>query len=433
MTAHAERAHNAWSASATSRRAFCLGSLVMEAQVEGEDNETIHAARGTAAHTVAEKCLRDGSDAIEHLGIIVKTKKFEIEVDEELVTSAQTFVDYVRGRLAKYKAETGRDDATLVIEQKFSLNELGTPFDAGGTGDAVMYFPAWRLLEIADLKNGRGYVSEKENMQLRSYATGALLANPQHEVDTVWSTIVQPRLTGHDPVRTEPISTGELISWTAELLGTMQKAKQAEVEFYQAKDNSVLFDEWSDKWLKPGNCTFCKRDGNCPKQRSEALAVAGMYFEPDTGEARISNRPDEMSPEKLAETLDLLPMLEDFAKAVRAYAHAQRENGVRLPTKDGEEYILVDKIGYRKWKDDEAVTAVSLLSLAKEHDLPITEDDIFDRKLKSPAQIDKTLGTKKKGLVEDLWEKPVTGSNLVRSDKTTRPATKSKVETFFEA
>lgn len=394
----------------------------MEAQVEGEDNETIHAARGTAAHTVAEKCLRDGSDAIEHLGLIVKTKKFEVEIDEELANSAQVFIDYVRGRLAKYKAETGRDDAILVIEQKFSLNELGTPFDAGGTGDAVMYFPAWRLLEIADLKNGRGYVSEKENMQLRSYATGALLANPQHEVDEVWSTIVQPRLPGHNPVRSEPISTGELISWTAELLGTMQKAKQAEVEFYKAGANSVLMDEWVDKWLKPGNCTFCKRDGNCPKQRAEALAVAGVWFEPDTGEAKIGNQPADMSPEKLAETLNLLDMLEGFVSAVRAYAHGQAENGVEIPG-----YQLVEKIGNRKWKDEDAL-AVSLLS----PDVGLTEDEIYDRKLRSVAQLEKVLGAKRKGLIEHLWERPITGSNLVSTAKTTRPATKSKVETFFE-
>lgn len=423
MTDHADRLHATWSASATSRRAYCLGSLVMEAQVEGEDNETIHAARGTAAHTVAEKCLRDGSDAIEHLGLVVKTKKFEVEVDEELVNSAQVFVDYVRGRLAKYKAETGRDDAVLVIEQKFSLNELGTPFDAGGTGDAVMYFPAWRLLEIADLKNGRGYVSEKENMQLRSYATGALLANPQHEVDEVWSTIVQPRLPGHIPVRSEPISTGELISWTAELLGTMQKAKQAEVEFYQAGANSVLMDEWVDKWLKPGNCTFCKRDGNCPKQRAEALAVAGVWFEPDTGEAKIGNQPADMSPEKLAETLNLLDMLEGFVSAVRAYAHSQAENGVEIPG-----YQLVEKVGNRKWKDDEDALAVSLLS----PEVGLSEDEIYDRKLRSVAQLEKVLGAKRKGLIEHLWERPITGTNLVSQAKSTRPAAKSKVETYFE-
>jgi hypothetical protein len=424
MADHADRSHSTWSASATARRAYCLGSLVMEAQVPGEDNESIHSARGTAAHTVAETCLRDGSDAIDHLGIVVKTKKFEIEIDEELVTSAQAFIDYVRGRLAKYKAETGRDDAILVVEQQFSLNELGTPFDAGGTGDAVMYFPAWRLLEIADLKNGRGYVSEKENMQLRTYGVGGLLANPQYEVDAVRTTIVQPRLPGHDPVRSETISTGELISWTAELLGTMQKAKQAEVEFEKANGNSVLFDEWADKWLKAGNCTFCKRDGNCPKQRTEALAVAGTWFEPDTGEARIGNLPTEMSPEKLGETLDLLPMLEDWIKATRAYAHTQAENGMVIPTPDGERYHLVDKIGFRKWKADESATAVSLLSLAG-----LSEDEIYDRKLKSA----KVLGAKRKNLADDLWEKPVTGTNLVRSDKTTRPATKSKVETYFES
>lgn len=394
----------------------------MEAQV-ADDDETIHAARGTAAHTVGEKCLRDGSDAIEHLGLVVKTKKHEVEIDEELVASAQAYIDYVRDRLDQYKAETGRDDAVLMIEQQFSLNELGTPFDAGGTGDAVIYFPAWRLLEVIDLKNGRGYVAVEGNKQLRTYGVGALLANPRRDIEKVRSTVVQPRLAGHAPIRDETITVGELISWTAELLAHMKKAKQAEDEFGPATQNAVLFDEWVDTWLKPGNCTFCKREGDCPKLKRDAEAVVGLYYEADTGEAKLRNSPSELSPEALARTLDSLDMVENWIKALRAYAHTQAENGVTIPG-----YQLAEKIGNRKWKADEAATAVSLLS----PEIGLSEDEIYERKLRSVAQLEKVLGAKRKSLVEDLWERPITGTNLVSQARTTRPPAKPKAETYFE-
>lgn len=420
MVDHGTRDHATWSASSTARNWHCAGALTL-AQFAPADKESIHAARGTAAHQISEKCLRSGQDASDFLGTIEATKEFQIEIDEELVNSAQMYVDYVR-EACIYGIHP------LWIEERFSLSELGTPFDAGGTGDAIVYNPDLKSLEIIDLKNGMGVVDVKENPQLRTYGLGALLAHQELDVDTVTVTIVQPRAQHKDGrIRSETFHVADLIAWTADLLKAMGRSKQAMDAFEKAKSNSVLMDEWSDTWLKPGKCTFCPAEATCPALRRQALAVAATYFEPDTGEAKIGNLPTEMSPEKLAETLDMLDMLENWIKAVRGYAHSQAENGVELPG-----YILVDKIGNRKWKGDEAATAVSLLSLAREHDLPITEDDIYDRKLKSPASMDKVLGAKRKGLVEDLWEKPVTGTNLVNSQKTTRPATKSKVETFFE-
>lgn len=426
MVDHGTRDHATWSASATARNWQCAGALTL-AQFAPPDKESIHAARGTAAHQISEKCLRSGQDASDFLGTVESTKEFQIEIDEELVNSAQMYVDYCRARLKAYKDETG-EDAQFWIEERFSLAALGTPFDAGGTGDFVMYFPKWALLEVVDLKNGMGVVEVKGNPQGRTYGLGAVLEHDDIAVDEVMVTIVQPRAQHKDGrIRSETFHVADLIAWTADLLKAMGRSKQAMDAFQKAKDNSVLMDEWSDTWLKPGKCSFCPVEATCPALRKQALAVAATYFEPDTGEAKIGNLPTEMSPEKLAETLDMLDMLENWIKAVRGYAHSQAENGVELPG-----YILVDKIGNRKWKNDEAATAVSLLSLAQKHDLPITEDDIYDRKLKSPASMDKVLGAKRKGLVEDLWEKPVTGTNLVNSQKTTRPATKSKVETFFE-
>lgn len=416
MIDHGTRDHATWSASATARNWQCAGALTL-AQFAPADKESIHAARGTAAHQISEKCLRSGQDASDFLGTVESTKEFQIEIDEELVNSAQMYVDYCRNH---FLAEEG---CQTWIEERFSLTALGTPFDAGGTGDFVAYMPKDKALEIVDLKNGMGVVDVKENPQLRTYALGALLAHQDLDVDTVTVTIVQPRAQHKDGrIRSETFHVADLIAWTADLLKAMGRSKKAMDAFQKAKDNSVLMDEWSDEWLKPGKCTFCPAEATCPALRKQALAVAATYFEPDTGEAKIGNLPTEMSPEKLAETLDMLDMLEAWVKAVRAYAHSQAENGVEIPG-----YQLVEKIGNRKWKDEDAL-AVSLLS----PDVGLTEDEIYDRKIRSVSQLEKVLGAKRKGLIEHLWERPITGTNLVNSAKTTRPATKSKVETFFE-
>lgn len=415
MVDHGIREHATWSASSTARNWNCPGALTL-AQFAPPDKESIHAARGTAAHQISEKCLRSGQDASDFLGTVESTKEFQIEIDEELVNSAQMYVDYCRSALDL--------DSSFWIEERFSLAELGPPFDAGGTGDFVLYAPKDRELEIVDLKNGMSVVDVEGNPQLRTYALGALLAHQDLDVDTVRVTIVQPRAQHKDGrIRSETFHVADLIAWTADLLKAMGRSKEAMNAFEAAKSNSVLMDEWSDAWLKPGKCTFCPAEATCPALRRQALAVAATYFEPDTGEAKIGNLPTEMSPEKLAETLDMLDMLEAWVKAVRAFAHTSAENGVSIPG-----YQLVEKIGNRKWKDDESALAASLLS----PDVGLSEDEIYERKLRSVAQTEKVLGAKRKHLIEHLWERPITGSNLVSANKTTRPATKSKVETFFE-
>jgi hypothetical protein len=418
---HAERSHASWSASATARRVHCKGSLVMEAQ-SSFDKESPDAARGTAGHEIAERALRNDTDTSAYLDDVIKTKSHDIEIDEEIANSAQIYVDYVRERLAKYRAETGKD-AVLQIEQRFDLSPLGTPFDAGGTGDAVIYFPRWKELEIVDFKNGRGGVSEKKNPQLRTYGTGALLANDGLDIEWVRSTIVQPRLLGSRPVRDERIHVSELIEWTAELLADMNRAKMAEEAYYASKDNSVLFDEWVDRWLTPGKCTFCRREGDCPKLRKVRLEQASVFFEPDTGKAEIRNQPGDMSPELIASTLDVLPDIEAWIKAVRAHAHNVAESGTEVPG-----YQLSEKIGNRKWRENDDLISAKLVA---ETGLAPAQLQVAP-KLKSPAQMEKLLGAKRKALIEPFVIREVTGVNLVATEKTTRPPVKSKAEQFIE-
>ena len=62
------------------------------------------------------------------------------------------------------------------MEERFRLDALDPPYEAGGTGDFVHYNPSTKTLEVVDLKNGVGVVEVEENKQLRTYGFGALIA-----------------------------------------------------------------------------------------------------------------------------------------------------------------------------------------------------------------------------------------------------------------
>ena len=425
--AHAERGHAQWSASSTSRNVTCAGAIAM-ATLAGPEKESEHAARGTACHEVSEKCLRAPNGSFSQmpssqLGDKVKTKENEIEIDEEIVEGATEYVDYVL-------SQGSGEGVQVWVEQHFSLAALNPPLEAGGTGDAVIYFPAQRMLEIVDLKFGRGVVDVEGNPQLRTYALGTLLAFPDLDVGKIKVTIVQPRApVKGETIRSEIFHVADLIDWTDNLLKAMERSAQALREFEQINGSRVMFDGWAEQWLKPGACKFCRAEGICPALRNKALAIApaaiGAWFEDPTlvTKPAIPNMPLLASPEERGHILNGLEMLEDWIKAVRASEHTRAERGDCATG-----YQLVDKIGNRAWVEtDEAKLASDI------HDkLHVEPRDIYVSKLKSPAQIEKLIGAKRKAEVDALCHKPVKGTNLVSSNKTTRPPARSKIEQFFE-
>jgi hypothetical protein len=308
MTDHAARDHATWSASASERLWACPGSLTLNAGLADKESEA--AAWGTAAHEVAERCLRTGNDAVHYLGMIVSTKSHKIEVDDEVAECAQVYVDYVR-------AQWG--DGTLLIEQKFDLAAINPPFEAGGTGDAVILKPDLGLLEIVDLKGGRGIVVEATgNKQLRTYALGAILANPG-PWRTVKATIVQPRAPHPDGrIRSEEFHVADLIDWTTDLLDAMKKAAEAQRYFGGGAN-------WPSLYLKAGtHCTFCKAAATCPALAGRALEEARTFFKPEGGLA-TPPEPTSLTMAQIVRVLDHADMLQNWLNAVRAYAQDQAE------------------------------------------------------------------------------------------------------------
>jgi hypothetical protein len=418
--AHHTRSHATWAASATTRNVTCAGAVAMETMCE--DKETEAAAWGTCAHQIAERCLRQNIDASSFLGETEKSGRFEFVIDEEMANCSQVYVAYCRDRMAEYRAATGQE-ATMWVEQQLSLAPLDPPLKAGGTGDCGMHFPLWRMLEVVDLKGGRGVVVKAAgNMQERTYAIGFLLSLVGISVDTIRSTIVQPRVGDGKPTW-EDVHVADLLDWTVDLLAAMRRSRQALTEFEALGGNRVKFDDWAERWLTVGACVFCPAEGVCPKRRKEALSImsdtAQRWFEEPAGDAplAIGNAPETASPEELARWLDGLEALESWIKSLRAYAHAAAERGVAIPG-----WIIVDKIGNRRWTDE------TQAALALRNTLGLSKEQAFEEKLRSPAQIEKILGAKRKAEIEPLVSRPATGTNLVSAAKTSRSAAKSLAE-----
>lgn len=453
MADHGTRVHATWSASSTSRNWACPGALALSSQVADLDVESEAAAWGTACHQLSEKCLRVSADAETFIGQTETTKRHSFEVDEEMAECAQTYIDYVRERagpegwlgencrVCNGTGETverrkcsdcggtgelyGRR-TRLYIEKRFSLEKLDPPFDAGGTADAVVYFPEQKLLEVIDLKGGRGIVVEAtENKQLRTYALGAMLAFPGLAVESVMSTIVQPRARHKEGViRSETIHVADLLGWAYELLDAMKRSAKAAADYAKIAGD-VTREQWADLYLKAGeHCTFCPAAGFCPALEKRAVEAAGVWFD-DLDRPQLSNTPDGLSPEKLAQTLDMAGMIQDWLNACRALATRLAETGVEIPG-----YQLSDKIGNRKFTD---LNAVKTLLITKGG---LAADEIYaEPKFKSPAQIEKALGAKRLKPIatefEALVSRPVTGTTLVSKAKTTKPAKQAAVNAFF--
>lgn len=380
------------------------------------DRESHAAAWGTAAHEVAEWALRNDKRCGEYPHTFIKTKSHEIYFDDEVAETAQEFVSYVRERCAHYEKETG-EKPICAIEQSFSLDAIKPPVDAGGTGDTVLMFPAWKLIEIVDLKGGIGHVvNVLANKQLRTYALGAVLANPG-EWDTVKSTIVQPRAPHMDGrTRSDEMTISELMDWTSDLQEAMWRAAE-----WLGKTEAPGFEET----LTAGDhCVFCTARIECPALEKKSLEEAHVHFTPQ-GEATAPPAPETLRTEQIVRILDHADMIRNWLKALETYAQDQVEYGNEV--KDGNsEYVLEPKRATRKWVPHVDAATVAI-ALGVDIDDVLSEPDVL-----SPAQLQKKFGIKAYRLAESFVTKQSSGNNLVRSDKTTRPAVLPPAQQFFK-
>jgi hypothetical protein len=359
----------------------CAGSnnLLDELPPGVGEGTSPHAAEGTAAHALAEACLTKHVSPSAYHGFTFDG----FEVDEEMIEAVSLYVNYCVGL-----QETCELTAS---ERRFSLDSLSPPRAMFGTADFVGYETATDTLHVVDLKYGRGVVVEvKGNPQVRYYALGALLAIEKEFGVTpsrIAVTVIQPRVNHPDGrIRTEVLEYDDLMEFALILL------ERAHATL--APDAPRTPGPW---------CRWCQAAAVCPEKAQESLQVAQQEF----GVAVTPPDPQSLTAEELQWIMERLPALEEWTRQVRQHATEVLESGGHIPG-----FKLVQKRAYRKWTHASAVE-----QWAEDNHVP--DDDLYEMKVRSPAQLEKRLG--KGNVPEELIVKESSGVTLVE-ESDARPA-----------
>lgn len=396
----APRLHARLSPSAAHRWMDCAASAVLE--TGQSDESSVHADEGTAAHTLAERCLTQQRDAASFIGEVIKVNDREFTVDAEMAAYVQVYVSKV------YEYVAGGD---LYVEQAVPIGHLTGEAGATGTSDAIGLMFVDEELQAHDLKYGRGvkvyaetweavgpseneehgqfidrdgclvHVREdgiwkrKLNEQAMFYLLGAL------EQFSLFGTFSRFRIVIHQP-RLEHVSEAEVS--LEELNAFVERVKNATELVHMARHSVV---EWHKDpqalYYRPGEkqCQWCKAKATCPALAAavEDAVGANIVSIPDITDMDALV-PGEEDPHALSFKMQALGMIEDWIKAVRARVESLLLQGKPVPG-----YKLVEgRRGSRAWTDEAAVEA-ALKSMR------LKQDEMYTFKVISPAAAEKLL------------------------------------------
>jgi len=351
--------HAELSASSAHRWIACPASV---SESRGLPNTTSQAAeQGTAAHELAETCLRDGSNPCDHLG-----KTFNgFVVDEEMADAVGLYTDFCRAL----------PQSRSYVEQRLDFS-LWVP---GGFGTAdfvsIKEGEAW----VVDLKFGRHLV-RADSDQLKCYALGVINQfGFDAQIDTIHMTIVQPRIFRKD---THTMRVTELLKWGKQVLQPAAKAALGENPDFNPSESA---------------CRFCRAAETCKPLAQHALAQAGMSFDD------LTLPSNKLTPDEVADLLPHLGLIKSWCEKVAAKAQSLASEGHVI-----EGYKLVRAKTNRRWADEKQ--ALQLMQ-------KLTNEPVYTAKTISPAQALKILGDENEEL-NQLITKPEGKPTLVpESDK----------------
>lgn len=361
--AHSERAHSRLSPSGAKRFMACPGSIRLTDGMP--DQSSVFAKEGTAAHELAELCMKTGDDPGVLQGRVINIASAmpwkigvaghvpenddQFVITPDMVSAVRTYLEHV----AWFKSH----GYEISVEERLDMSHVVEGMS--GTADLIAYSEKLEHLFVIDYKHGRGVAVEaQENPQLACYAIGAVKRYSNRPVSKITLTVVQPRASH---VR------GPIRSW--------ETTPQWLAEFEKTLGDAAKLVEDPNAPLVPGDhCTFCKAAATCPALREMSHANALADFEVQDG----------VGPDTVAEWLDKVGTVEIWCKKVREFANAEAREG-RIPTG----YKFVEKRATRKFREPEK--AAQMLTLG----MDLSDDEIYTpRELLSVAKIEKVVGKK---------------------------------------
>jgi hypothetical protein len=356
----------------------CPGSVALIATCPEQESST-YAVEGTFAHELAARSLDSGKLCSKFPGY-----------QEEAYDAVQTYLAVVREDQKALKAE-------LHVETQLDgLKELHESL--GGTADACLTVSFGKLV-VYDFKFGAGVpVDVEENEQLLTYGLGALLA--LGDFDPVEFVIVQPRAQHAGGIVRRWVTSQKHVYEFGEKLVIAANATE--------KKNAKL--------CTGDHCKFCPALCKCPTVQEEVMKTTALDFAKPVPQTLPD--PTALTLPQVKRILDLLPLVDDWARAVEEHAEHLAKSGQNIPG-----YKLVKKRSNRAWiSEPEVLKTFEPLYGAKIY---------APRKLLTPAQMEKLTGKGNAIIVDTLCMNPDNGECLV-SEKDPRPGVGSSVALDFQ-
>ena len=323
---------------------------------------------GTAIHALAETCFQLDTDPMKFVGQQVEG----ITMTEENCAFA---LEHLQAIWA-VQDELGH----VKVEQLFKLYD--TPkFSLQGTADVVGWSDS--KLTIADLKTGRGYV-DADSEQMKIYALGAMKAN-NLRVKEVEFQIIQPH---HGDKRIHRMSADELGVWEVEVLQEAISDAVSSNPTYAPSESA---------------CQWCPAKTICSAQKASFDVVAAQPDLTVMKKEEVKAVMLALTPEQIGDILDRAPLVEKFIDAVRAHAmESMEKDGAVIPG-----WQLQPKRASRKWLD-EGTARAELIAAG------LSDVDIFETNLITPAAAEKLLPKDQRVILDDLTAKVSSGLTLAK-------------------
>lgn len=336
--------HSKLGASSSHRWMHCSASVQLINNFGGGNKSSVYSVGGHNAHEIAAKCLANGSDAWEYIGQEIEEDGFTHVADGDDISAIQFYLDRVRQLDAWKTAKRG-------IEIDFHCPDIHPDFF--GQSDLALYDE--RMIDIWDYKHGAGIaVNAEKNTQLMMYAVGAVreLAKAGTTLpENVRLTICQPRaFHPKGPVRHWETTVTSLEDWVQNEWLPAARLTESNNPGFQSGD-----------W-----CQFCPAKLECPLLKA-------------TRARNVALRREDI---KAMEDFELAGLNKDLKVLGYLRKEAASETYTRLM--NGRQIAgskLVKAKSDRVWKEE------ALPELEKEFG-----DEAFDKKVKSPAAVEKMPG-----------------------------------------
>lgn len=375
----------------------CPGSVREEERYPDVAGEA--AIDGTGSHLLLEMCLDNNVPAIQYDQQIVGTNHPDNHngwmVAPDRIERVQMCLNYVTRRVAELKEQFTDCDVKVESEQRSNPGEAFNRKDWWGTVDITItarhqmtcevYF-----LEVIDYKDGRMYVSEKNNSQLISYLFGKMhphIKDEQQQADRKWlfkseliggcrMTIVQPKT---NPVvryvcstrSDDGINPATVVNSACDLAWSADQTDDADAPLVSGK-----------------HCQWCKanpkRGGHCTAETNQSLQTVESM---SNDIANNSNSLFELVNQVVADPKSLtVNQLSDLADAEAGFMDAFKKVKDEIKLRIDQEipvpgWKIVQGKGSNVWNAEEKDIAKKLKSRR------LKQADIYPTKLISPAAV----------------------------------------------